>query len=359
MGIYITLFLLCIVPVIFMGHKKKGVFFSLLVLSVFYSIRDLAGIDDLGYIRLFSLVNSIDDPERYTNIEQSFIYISKLFSYLGFNYKGMFLFYAVMSFLFLYLALNNIIKSNLEWSVVLSTFFPFVFLTSLTLMRQFLASVIFLFAIILFTQGKKIKSHFSIVISAIFHNSSIISFPTIYIFNYKLKNWQMALVPLIFLVLNFLGVTIFMVNTLSILVPSKYLVYLSAVQNNSIGFLHIVIYIVFIFNTLVLKKYINLNKSEQFHFINMGVMLYLCIYFFTLSAGWLSRLSIIFLPFLSMIFLPYLYLKGGIKEKYLYATTIITLNFLIFLYQMYTLPLNVTEFLFPYKYSLDFLREGF
>lgn len=353
MEFYFIWFAMCILILAFNKEKNNiCVKFIFILCALIYGCRDFGGIDDPSYINGF--YGAINNQTIY-GFENSFIIISKLLGFLGFNYKGMFLLYASMSFIFMYLSYKELCENKYEWIIVIIGFFNFLFIPTITIMRQFLAATIIMYALILRMKNKKKISIIMIFVASIIHQGAIFILFILPIFNRKIDVKIKIIIPLISLFIVYAGLANIIFNIISQIIPYKYKGYLGITNNPDIGLLHTILIIVYLAQN-IMSILNNKKVPNRVDFLERGQMIYFCLYFITLSSGWLNRMSsylMLFVPFIFITMISKFPLK---RDKNLLYILCCLLSILLFVYQIIKINNVDTGNLIPYVGSFKFIE---
>lgn len=313
---------ICIIMVFVICPKKYinkyGLPICMIVFALFFGCRNVVAVDDKAYIDIFNAFsnNLINVTKRYKNIEISYKLLCGFFGILGFNFKAIFLFYSITSYTFLYLFLKKMELKKEELLIFLMTFFAIGFFVYMTVMRQFLAISISLYALTFLKEKKYKICVIYILIASAFHIFSLIMLIFIPIFNdEKIKvNVKIKIIlPIIALLIGKLGIANSIINLVASI--SKYSIYTSENTNNAFGGSGILHYIwLTIYELQFLFK--NYNKSTYYEMLERGQMIYLTIFFITINSGFALRISYLFLIFMCFIFITLLYRVKSKSNKY-------------------------------------------
>jgi len=197
-----------------------GLVFTLLILL--YGCRNYGSPDDFAYIRAF---NAAASGGMVFGLESSFVLISNLLSRIGFNYKGIFLFYSIISFVFMYLAYNRICSKKSDWLIAVLGFITFSFFPTITVMRQFAAIAIVTYAFVLKFKGAKYKPIFLILFSSLFHNAAIFMLLVLPLLKRNVSLTFKLMLPIISLFIGFTGSLNKLLHLLTPIIPYKYHIY--------------------------------------------------------------------------------------------------------------------------------------
>lgn len=347
MEAYIILLIsIVIIFIILKGEafNKFGIPAILICLTLFFGLRNKLAMDDVSYMEIFKNVTL--NNEVY--VEKSFILICKItHSLLNMNYKFVFFVYAMTSFIFVYLIIKKLeIKKSEFWIFILS-FIAFCFVPYLTAMRQFLAGVVFIFALTLFKEKKYIKTIILMIIAGLIHNSAYILIIFLPIFSEKVKinDKIKAILPLVAIVL---ANTNIISNILIFILQKMDIVYLNYVTNvgdaslTNSGLLIYLLYIIYVIQFLF-KKY---EEGKYDDIIEKGEMLFFVTFFSTKNLGFAGRISYFFMLFECFLFIALLKRTEESKNKMNLIVIITILIISLNMYQMLnnTLDMSIDNF---------------
>ena len=357
---YISWFIITFLLVNFKSERSnKNIIFVFILFTLVYGCRNYGGVDDLTYISAFE--NAINGNLVY-GVEESFLVMAKFIGALGFNYKVIFFLYAFISFTFMYLSYKELCKNKYEWMVAILGFFVFVFLPTITLMRQFAAASIITYAFTLQLRNKNKTSLIFIGLACLFHLGSVIGFVLFPLFSIKLKEKTKVIAPLVCLIIGYFGFFIILLDKLAILIPNKYLGYLDKYANTEphIGLLHVLLVTIYLLQFILLIKNNTSTRKlsdKTIDFLERGQMVYFSMYFITLSNGWMNRLSIYFILFLPFIFNTFITRFSLRRDKQMLYIICFTAYLLLFVYQIINLPYSTNmSNLLPYNGSFEFMQ---
>lgn len=353
MKFYFSWFAICIFILALKKERRNiNVIIVFILCTLIYGCRDLGGIDDPSYISAF--YNSINGQIVY-GLENSFIIISKLLGSLGFNYKALFMVYASASFLFMYISYKELCESKYEWIIVIMGFFDFLFIPTITIMRQFLAATMIFYSLILWMKDKKITSIIMIIIASTIHQGAIFVLLILPIIEKKIDAKVKILLPLICIVMVYTGLADILLANVGEIVPYKYKGYLGVYNKPDIGLLHTLLIIVYFLQNII-YLFDNKELSKRISFLENGQMIYFCLYFITLSSGWLNRLSSYFMAFIPFIFITIISKIPLKRDKNLIYIICCLASILLFSYQIIKLHNSANmNSLIPYVGSFKFI----
>ncbi|MBU3159855.1 EpsG family protein [Clostridium frigoris] len=356
---YFSWFIITFLLVVFKKEESnKNIIFVFILFTLVYGCRNYGGVDDMAYISAFN--NTVNGNIVYGIKDESFLVISRIIGALGFNYKAVFLLYASISFTFVYLAYRELCYNKYEWIVAILGFLVFCFLPTITVMRQFVAASIIIYAFTLKQKNKNKLSLIFIALACIFHLGAVIGFVLFPLFSIKFKTKTKVIVPLVCLGIGYLGFFAAILNNLVFLIPTSYLGYLDEYANTEprIGIVHIILISTYLIQFVLLNINKTNNPSDKtVDFLERGQMIYFSLFFITLSSGWMSRLSIYFLLFTPFIFKTFIARFSLIKDKKILYGVCYVAFLLLFMYQIINIPYSTNmNKIIPYNGSFDFMR---
>ena len=140
----------------FRGYKDIDcISISFIIMVLFLGLRNDIGLDDGMYLRTFQEIHS--DGSSWRDIEASYTWISKIVQSVGGTVQLVFLIYAIITCFFLYLSIKKLVKNENRW-IFFGIFLSFMFLSSITLMRQFAAGSLVLYGYCNWRENKRKKS---------------------------------------------------------------------------------------------------------------------------------------------------------------------------------------------------------
>lgn len=303
MFFYILLFIL-IVGILRFSKNEHTVIFAFFVLWAVYAFRNNVGMDDGNYIQAFEFAKR---GWGY-DIEWSYLALSKLIASLGFNYKLIFMVYGAISISLLYKTVHLLYRTNSSKALYMVCFFGTVFVSSISVMRQFLSACFCFYAAAIMSQEyKPLKSIIYCAIGSIFHMASIISIPFILLMRPKIRITysQKILILLMCLCAGYLNVSNFLLNMVMRFLPSSYQIYSSRIDgsySSAGGTLSLILLMLFLVQTFISWKAKKTEPQDtQVVIVEKGQFIYLCLLFFFVHAGVASRLAFTFLPFSATI----------------------------------------------------------
>ena len=186
-------------------------FASFLIMATFLGLRNGIGLDDEMYSRTFQEIYSNGSPWR--DIEVSYTWISKIVQLLGGTVQLVFLIYAIITCFFLYLSIKKLVKNENRW-IFWGIFLSLMFLTSITLMRQFAAGSLLLYGYCCWRENKRKITIVLLILAGIFHTSAFLAIPYYFLSKYTNKiNKNIKIIVLVLCyIMQYIPVTDVLVN---------------------------------------------------------------------------------------------------------------------------------------------------
>jgi len=365
LGLYIPylLFLLMILSLSVLfekgTHQIKWIsgFLIIVILTLFLGFKPPFSWDLKNYCSMFRDINN----GHIVAIEPFFIISSKFLGLFGNNCLTIFLWYALLTTIFLHLAIKRY-SVNYAFSMFIFICAPFLFLNAFGVeLRQVLAFLVFLYGALKLIADGNIKMY--IILSALsffMHFSVVFAFPFLLLF-YKaifLKNRYIILALYIFSIIIFLeqGLVVKILTDLYLklilLVRLTFLLkYAGYFQNiepiswikcviyNILGMLHILM--------LFRLKKIDIKETKYKNLIVLFVYGVIFINLFSFS-GPLTRIAFYFQIF-QLLTIPYIIKK--IKPKDIVFITVVCFYFLQFIYGL--------NYISPFGYKIFLSYRGY
>ena len=300
---YIFLFVV-VVGILLCSKKKRTTKIAFFILWIIYAFRDNVGVDDQNYIQIFEYIQRGWEYD----VEWSYRTLCKLALAMGLNYKILFIIYGTISMILLYKAIDLLYESNVNKAIYMACFFGTVFVSSVSVMRQFLAACFcFYAAAVMYKEDKIIKPIIYCVIGSVFHTAAAISIPFIFLIRPKVKITYSTkiLVMVACVVCGYLNVANIILNLSMKILPKSYQIYSGAISgsfSSAGGALSLLLMLLFVVQCII--SWMARGKrtiSSKDAIIEKGQLLYLGILFFFVHAGVASRLAFTFLPFAATI----------------------------------------------------------
>lgn len=313
-------------------------FFSFTCMFLVSSVRKDVGID---YIQYSSLQIPMVLSGDYSNVEFLYRYVIKIGYLIGKN-QMVFVLTHLIILLFSYKAfINN--STNYLFSMYIFLFSGF-FNHSLNIMRQSIATAIFLYAIKFIFERKFIKYVISIAVSFLFHKTAIIFFPIYFLYGVRF-NIKRSIIILITAIMAKP-----LVNKGLFFIATNYNIYRNYLNKNFIAaplsgtYVMINIFVMVLFLTIYILNNNSLNKSQSFYFYIQILTICILIYYDIIP----NYDRIMFMLFSCQIFSIPCLIESVKNKKFKKIFTIFTLIlYLIVFYRIYVMQ-NIGG-TFPYK----------
>lgn len=321
--------------------KKLLSIVSAIILIIVLGFRYYVGTDYGSYVLIFNNISVLNFQEllAYQDTEIGHNIVCKIVSDLGFDYKILFLVYAILTVYFLYRIMS---KMKLNKFIFISTFIFMILPYSFNIMRQVLAIVLVMYSFIHLFENKNIKSLLLLVLAIMFHKPAIILIP-IYLCHLFIKNKKMRNVLMI--IIYSLVVLLFLSNVLNLVnidALSRYTSYLDMEEfDYKLIFTTIIKQIPIILIFYLFRQEFKEDNKDNYTYIAIFIIGFI---FLVLGAvnPTLNRLSLYFTAFNSIIIGKALNRKNITIVKLLFYIYLV----IYFLYQFYYS--GICE-IFPYR----------
>ena len=317
-------------------NYSRGLIYSVIIIFVFLAIRYDYGNDYMPYFERFYELNRGDfnsiNPLLMKGNEIGWVYLNLLFKPFGFF--GMQIFLAGFSCFILYRFIKKYVHQKYySLAIFIYIFQPYHLLIFSSAMRQSVAISLFLFAFDYLIQKKPIHYVSVILFASLFHTTSLILLPLIFLSYVKITPkigyiFLLSLIPFLF---SYYSDLIIQQSTLFTLLyfEAEYSSYLDIdVSGATIGLgfaLNTIIYIMMFYN------FRKIRITWQVVSFNLIVLSFLIIPL-TLSIPLISRINFYFTPFL-MIGYP---LALGSMKKISHKLIFIGFIIIFTLYQYFS-----------------------
>lgn len=235
-SIYIFILTSLVVSYFDKFNRKIYYYIVILILILFAGIRFNVGVDYNNYVNLFKDI--IYGYDVHTEI--SFNYIVNFINLFSGSYQILFLFYAIMTILFMS-KFFHFFSNNKMLSLYLYFSFPVFYLASFNGIRQILAVAIFAYALKFIVKENFLKYFLLILLATAIHKSAILLLPLYWFINKTIGIKLYFPIGLFYyFVIKFIEMQIQNINI--------YLVYFnpSDIENNSINPMIYLLVIIFI-----------------------------------------------------------------------------------------------------------------
>lgn len=355
MAFYIGLFIISVLLVM-ISKKDNTAKIGYLILWFVYAFRDKVSVDDSGYISAFEKINL----GWKFDVEWSYQALSKFASSIGLNYKFVFFVYATVSFVFLIKAVDLLFETNAKKGFYLACFYGTIFVTAMSVMRQFLAACICFYAIVSYLKRKSFKcSAFLIGLAVIIHGGAIVALPLLLIcrFQGKLSYSKKILIMILCIVGGYGNIVGNILRIGMRFLPASYQLYSNAISgsySSAGGTVSIILALMFLLQCFIsYRAGVDYPQNEEVDALEFGQLLYLGLLFLFVRAGVANRLSITFIPFIAS--LPYTF-SLRVREN---QRKMIWFVFVVAMLILYVMSIKQTATIYkgtfiPYQWSFDF-----
>ncbi|WP_447951994.1 EpsG family protein [Chryseobacterium koreense] len=309
----------------FSKRIQYGLLLSFCLIFVATAIRYDFGNDYLMYAGEFTIINSGDRSlwsVGMNRLEQGWIYLNKLFGFASFEFLIGFL--SLMYCLVFYFFIKNTLDKTQYWiSILFLLLIPGLFIVQQTLLRQTLALLLFLVAIMLVEKRRGLMWGIIILISAsFFHFSALLLIPVLFTKYLHLTTKQTYFIVGFYVMLFFVGystyVTTLLFDVINYVFP-KYSYYLDPERNNKIKLntgLGLAFSTANFFLILYLKDHFLVRERTRIIFFS--IVIFYLVSPMSLILGHFQRFNIYFEVFM-IIIIPMVYsFIHNKKLKYIY-----------------------------------------
>ena len=311
---YIILFFI-IVGLLLCTKSRKISKVPFFVLWIVYGFRNNVGVDDGNYIKIFDYIQR---GWGY-DVEWSYRALCKLALSMGFNYKFIFIVYGLLSIVLLYKAVDIFYEKNTDKAIYMACYLGLVLVSSVSVMRQFLAACFCFYATaVIYKENNIYKSIGYCIVGSFFHMGAVIAIPFMLLLMPQIKITYSfkILILLICVSCGFLNVANLILNLTMKFLPKSFQIYADEITgsfSSAGGPLSLLLLLLFL-----IQSFISLGKGKtepvetKDIYIEKGQFFYLCLLFFFVYAGVASRLAFTFIPFMATI--PITFVKH-VKKK--------------------------------------------
>jgi hypothetical protein len=224
----------------FSKKVKNGLLLSFFLIFIAIAVRYDFGSDYLMYEREFKIINSVEPklwPFGMTRLEEGWVYLNKLFGFAGFNYLIIFLSF-IYGLVFYFFIKKTLDKKLYGISVVFFLLVPGIFILHQSLLRQTIALLLFLLAIMLVEKkGVLIWSVLILFAASFFHFSALLLIPVLFTKYLNLTKKQAYFIGCFYIILFFIGYSTYLTTSIFKVIDyifPKYSYYLDPARNNKI-----------------------------------------------------------------------------------------------------------------------------
>ena len=314
-------------------NQKIVIRFLWFILFVIAAFRYNVGTDYDTYELMYNAFLIDDVPRVWQGKEPGFVAIIKILTFLGLSAQSLFVVTSFFILLFFYFGMYRLFKRQDSQLIILMLFFTFIYLTSLNVIRQFMAISIFAFLIYYIVRGNYLKYHIGVFFGALFHLSFFVVSPLYFLSKIRLSNNQIILVSIFIVALLFFNI-IDAISSIEKYFKIKYWWYFQNLTNERTLTAKISFFIS-LFSSLLLIFLLNKNNKFENFLINSSLyFLFLnSILFYSGVAGRIGfYYKVIYLFTLVVLFQKY----SARLKKYTINLIFITLLLLNTSYLIYT-----------------------
>lgn len=291
-----------------------------LIISLWFftSFRYMIGWDYQAYVLMFYNSNIGDYYPEF-----SFNLMVTLLRNIGFEYQSVFLFYATLTLLFLWMGINKYTNNRVEvlLIIVLYIFMPHLYWYSLSAIRQELAMAIFFWGSYFLFEDKTWKFFASVCFAAFWHYSALFLIVFYLLYKMEIKLIYHYIIIFIAIILGKMNIAVIFFKYFFDFI-GKYQGYAMPLQftDNSTG-LGIVF---FVFMYLICTILLNFSFPKNRVLLNMSTLFMVSIWVLTFSDA-IYRFSLYFIIF-------YTLLVGKLISKLIYKRSFFVGYIFLFLF---------------------------
>lgn len=154
------------------------------------AFRFFVGPDFYNYYHIFDILNSANGKPIYIeqNGELLYVYLAKMVMAIGGQAQLQFAISAFLTSYFFYKGFKYICQNNgVLFFIVSLLYLPFLYVASLNVVRQLIATAIFVYAIRFIIESKFLLYCLTIFVATLFHMSAVILFPLYWILKWNVS----------------------------------------------------------------------------------------------------------------------------------------------------------------------------
>ena len=351
----------------FNGYKYFDfMFVSFLIMTFFLGLRNGIGLDDGMYSRTFQEIYS--DGFSWRDIEISYTWISKFVQSLGGTVQFVFMIYAIITCIFLYLSIEKLVKNENRW-IFFGIFLSFMFLSSITLMRQFAAGSLLLYGYCCWKENKRKRAVVLLILAGIFHTSAFLAVPYYLLakhVNRLSKNTKMTILVFCYII-QYIPISDILVKIVSAIPALSdfyyvkyYLLTTSRFFSDRIGiietcYLVLFIYMMYVCNgknsDLKIEENSIITEMESFAFLYFSIRMFLA------QFGYLQRIAY-YLEFFAVIYLSNCNQIFNKRSQRMFKVIGTLTFFSLFLYAVYSYRMQGSHYNPLIPYDVNFKLFG-
>lgn len=352
---YILLFIITIG--LLLSLKKSGnAKIVFIILWMIYAFRDNVGVDDRNYIQVFEYLKL---GWGY-DVEWSYLVLCKVAMALGMNYKFCFLVYGTLSMILLYKATDIFFETNYNKAIYLACFWGTVFVSSVSVMRQFLAACFCFFAVaLLYKEGKLFKPLVLCIIGIVFHMGAVVAIPVLLLMksDIVISYSNKIIIVILCVACGYLNITNTILNAVIRFVPNSYQIYSESLEgsySSAGGTLSLLLLGMYLIQCIISKRAGLIEPISQMEaVIEKGQLAYIGILFFFVHSGVASRLAFTFLLFSATI--PMTFTRRIVRGQRQLVTLVMFVGMFLLMFMTLNSVVQLEQGGFiPYNASLNF-----
>lgn len=348
----------------FQGYKDIDCIpISFIIMALFLGLRNDIGLDDGMYLRTFQEIRS--DGSSWRDIEASYTWISKIVQSVGGTVQLVFLIYAIITCFFLYLSIKKLVKNENRW-IFFGIFLSFMFLSSITLMRQFAAGSLVLYGYCNWRENKWKKSIVILFMAGMLHTSAFLSILYFFLAKYvkKISSSTKMMILIFCYIFQYIPVSEILVKVVgAIPALSKfyyvkyYLLTSSRFFSDHIGIIETCYLLLFIYMMFTCKNARTSDIADErdslFSELETYAFLYFAIRMLLSQFGYLYRISY-YLEFFAVIYMSSCNCIFNKRSQRIFQAIGVTFFFLLFIYAVYSYRMQGSQYnpLIPYSMNL-------
>lgn len=328
--------LIFIIAIVFSLPLKDGkkidvplFYLSFLILLVFLSLRYNYGNDYDAYEGIY--INIKDGLNAWGSSDVGFKFLNQVSP----SFQFFIIIHSILYIYSVFVLFNTFLnQNNLIFGMIIWLLNPYFFLIHLSSIRQTMSMSVFILSVVFLINGKRITSVFMAFLSMIFHKSSLLVLPFVFILNKK-KNKKLWVDSLLIVTIILLITPLFNV-VIDFMLPYFPSHYESAYLSENLGNSLISVIMSFVIYFIILINYKKLEGNE----IILGKLSLIgaSISVLTYKIAMLSRFQSYFDVFFIVLF-PLIIEKQNTKFKKILIITLVIGIYALRYYSFFTNPL--------------------
>jgi transmembrane protein EpsG len=311
-------------------NKKKSInkyllftldFLPYFILIMVTGFRYKVGTDYKAYENYFNLIKN----GHFPRVEASFIFISKIGQFLNFNQQFMFLIYAAILYIFIYLGVRYFDPDYKYRHLILLLGTFYLLINGFNTIRQ-MASVGVLFFSLKYINEKKLKKFLVLVLLAFFLHKSAVIFVLLY-FLLKIDSKKIFFFVLISPLFMFFDINILLKMFINLTHSTWYEYYLTFLNNKVDVSGSLILWIYYIIAIILSLSSHKINFSQRERIIINLFLWYIILMFTTSTSEVLTRIVYFAMPsiFIVIPILTKYFENFQFKRSVFYSKVLVTL----------------------------------